>query len=192
MRTVIALLIAVSAAVTHGDEGPKLPGLKVLEKFVGTWDCDVVTKPAIWTPKEQREKTVEINELVLDGWFLQGCSKTRDGKTQAMLMNSYDPVMRQYRIWKFVPGGACEELIGQWDEATATLTIATTAGDGVTTKAAFHVIDKDHREYNVTAKDADGKTYLDIHGTVTFRRFLVTSMNRAEGCRLKLALFVFG
>lgn len=52
-----------------------------------------------------------------------------------------------------------------WD----TLTITTDHGNGVVTKAAFHVIDKDHREYDVTAKDGDGKVYLDIHGTVTRR-----------------------
>ena len=28
---------------------PKPPELKVLQKFVGTWDCEVVMKPAVWT-----------------------------------------------------------------------------------------------------------------------------------------------
>jgi hypothetical protein len=158
MKTIIGLLIAINAAVAFGDQGPPKPSeLKVLEKFVGTWDCEVVIHPAIWTPKEGRETSVEVNELALDGWFLQGCSKTRDGKINAILMNTYDPAEQKYRIWRFVPGGSSEELTGQWDEATTTLTITSSPGNGVTSTAAFHLIDKDHREYHVTAKDGDGK-----------------------------------
>ena len=55
---------------------------------------------------------------------------------------------------------------GEARMSAVTLTITTDHGSGITTQAAFHVIDKDHREYNVTAKDGDGKIYLDIHGTV--------------------------
>jgi hypothetical protein len=39
-----------------------------------------------------------------------------------------------------------------------------------TTKAAFRIIDQDHREYRVLAKDGDGKVYLDIEGKVTRRK----------------------
>lgn len=168
MRTILCLLIAVLPIVALGDERPpKPPELKVLERFVGTWDCETVMKPAVWTPKEVREKTVEVNELVMDGWYLQGSSRTQGGKFQAHLMNTYDPDQKKFRTWKFTPGGRCEELIGQWNEATSTLTITSDLGNGITSRADFHLIDKDHREYDVVAKDGDGKLYLDIHGTVT-------------------------
>jgi hypothetical protein len=167
---VLLLVVGCLGQQASAAEPPKPPELKVLEKFVGTWDCEVVVKPAAWTPKESRDKTVEVNELALDGWFLHGNSKTRDGRTNAILMNTYDPVQKKYRIWRFTPGGSCEELSGQWEEATTTLTITTDVGNGITSKAAFHVIDKDRREYHVLAKDGDGKVYLDIHGTVTRRK----------------------
>jgi hypothetical protein len=171
VKDIVGVLVAVIAVTALGGEQPPKPQeLKVLERFVGTWDCAVVTKVAIWTPKEVRENMVEVNELVLDGWFLKGSSRTRDGKLRAMLMNSYDPVKKQYHVWKFTPGGSCEELTGAWDEATTTLTITNDLGDGITAKAVSHVIDKDHREYDVTAKDGDGRTYMDIHGTVTRRK----------------------
>ena len=150
-------------------EPPKPVELKVLEKFEGTWDCEIVTKPAVWTPTERRDKAVEVNEMTADGWFLHGCSKTPDGKTALVMMNTYDPVRKKFHFWRFA-GRGCEELDGQWDEATSTLTIPTDHGNGITTKAAFHVIDKDHREYHIAAKDAEGKVYLDIHGTVTRRK----------------------
>ncbi len=96
--------------------------------------------------------------------------RTADGKTNAILMNTYDPAQKNYRIWRFTPGGSCEEMAGKWDEATSTLTITTDLGHGITQKAAFHLIDKDHREYHVVAKDGDGKVYLDVQGTVTRRK----------------------
>jgi translation initiation factor 1 len=34
----------------------------------------------------------------------------------------------------------------------------------------FHVVDADHREYDISVKDGDGKIYMDIHGTVTRRK----------------------
>ena len=157
------------AEQTSAAEPPKPPELKVLEKFVGTWDCEIVTKPAVWTPKERHDQAVEVNEMTAEGWFLHGCSKTPDGKTVLVMMNTYDPVRKKYHFWRFA-GQGCEELDGQWDEATSTLTITTDHGNGVTTTAAFHVIDRDHREYQITAKDGDGKLHLDIHGTVTRRK----------------------
>lgn len=171
-RVGITVALLVVGCLRHhalAADPPKPPELKVLEKFVGTWDCEIITKPAVWTPEEKGEKAVEVNEMGMDGWFLHGCSKATDGKTLAILMNTYDPVRKKYHFWRFA-GRGCEELDGQWDETANTLTIATDHGNGVVTKAAFHVIDKDHREYDVTAKDGDGKVYLDIHGAVTRRK----------------------
>lgn len=172
MKHISIAVLSVLFCLEHiapATEPPTPAELKVLEKFVGTWDCDIVTKPAVWTPKESRSKAVEVNELAMNGWFLHGCSKTPDGKTLAVLMNTYDPVRKKYHFWRFVDRD-CEELDGQWDEATSTLTITTDQGAGITNTAAFHVIDKDHREYHVISKDGDGKVYLDIHGAVTRRK----------------------
>jgi hypothetical protein len=164
-------LIVVDSTIVLGDEGsPRPPELKVLERFVGTWDCEVVIKPAVWTPTEKREKSVEVNEMSLDGWFLHGSGKTTVGKTNAILMNTYDPAQKNYRLWRFTSGGSCEEMRGEWDEAASTLTITTDLGHGITQRAAFHLIDKDRREYDILAKDGDGKVYLEVHGTVTRRK----------------------
>ena len=168
----IALLLAICCLGQQSSaaERPRPLELKVLERFVGTWDCEVVIKPAVWTPEEKREKSVEVNEMSLDGWFLHGSSKTTVGKTNAIVMNTYDTAQKSYRIWRFTAGGSCEEMRGKWDEPTSTLTVATDLGHGVRQKATFHLIDKDHREYHVVAKDADGKVYRDVQGTVTRRK----------------------
>jgi hypothetical protein len=170
MKTIGCLLVTLVGVAAYGvEQPPKPPELKVLERSVGTWDCEVITKPAIWTPKEQRENLVEVNKLVLDGWYLQGSSQTRDGKPQALLMNTYDPAQKQYRVWKFAAGGVPQEYIGQWDEPTSTLTIGA-KNEGIMLKATFHLIDADHREYHVRATDDSGNVYLDIQGMATRRK----------------------
>ena len=146
----IALLLLATGMVgqaVNASEPAKPPELKVLERFVGTWNVEAVTKPAVWTPTEKKEKCVEYNEMVLDGWFLHGSSKTTDGKISAIVMNTYDPVKKEYCIRRFTSGGLCDEVTGQWDEATSTLTVSGNLGRGITLNAAFHLTDKDRREY---------------------------------------------
>ncbi len=86
----IAVLLAICrlGQQTSAAEPSKPPELKVLEWFVGTWDVQAVTKPAVWTPTEKRENCVECNEMVLDGWFLHGSSKSPDGKISAIVMTA--------------------------------------------------------------------------------------------------------
>jgi hypothetical protein len=179
----IALLLAISfpGQQTSAAEPGKPPELKVLERFVGTWDVEAITKPTVWTPTEKREKCVEYNELVLDGWFLHGSSKSVDGKISAIVMNTYDPVRKEYRIRRFTPGGLCDELTGQWDEAASTLTVRGDLGHGITLTAAFHLTDEDHREYHVVAKDGDGKVYFDVQATVTRRKSLAAKSIEKDG-----------
>ena len=168
---VIGLCAVVSAAVALGGEGiPKPPELKVLDRFVGTWDAESVSKPAVWTPKEVREKYVEVREMVLDGWFVESKGRTADGKVDSTLwMMTYDLASRQYREWLFVTGGFSIQWGGQWDEATKTFSFTGDAGNGITSKLTAQFIDKDHIEFRIVAKDNDGKVYQDMTGKLTRR-----------------------
>jgi hypothetical protein len=171
IRVIPALFAICSLGqLTSAAEPPKPLELKVLERFVGTWDVEAVTKATVWTPTEKKEKCVEYNEMILEGWFLHGISKSPDGKTNAVVMNTYDPVKKEYRIRRFASGGLCDELTGQWDEATSTLTVTGDLGRGIALTAAFHLTDSDHREYHVVAKDDDGKVYVDIQAKVARRK----------------------
>jgi hypothetical protein len=168
---VIGLCAVVSAAMALGGEGPaKPPELKLLDRFVGTWDVESVSKPAVWTAKEVREKLVEVRELVLDRWFLEGKSRSEDGKSGLYSwMMTYDSVRKEYRVWLFASGGFSIHWSGQWDEATSTLSFTGDAGSGVTSKGTTHFIDKDHYEFRLIARDSDGKVYQDMKNTLTRR-----------------------
>jgi hypothetical protein len=164
------LIVGCLGPWSSAAEPPKPPELKVLEKFVGTWDSESVSKPAAWTPKEVREKSMEVNEMALDGWYLQGSSRTPEGKVLAIVMNSYDPPEKTYRIWRFLPVGRNDQWTGQWDEATSTLTIKTDIGHGMTATGAIHFTDQDHHELHFLVKDSEGKVYVDSLSTVVRRK----------------------
>lgn len=168
---VIALCAVVSAAVALGDEGPpKPPELKVLERFVGTWDAESISKPAVWTPNEVRAKYVEVREMVLDGWFVESKGRAADGKVDSTLwMMTYDLARREYREWLFVTGGFSIQWSGQWDEATKSFSFTGDAGNGITSKLTAHFSDKDHIEFRIIATDSDGKVYQDMKGKLTRR-----------------------
>ena len=177
--TVVLLIVAGCLGQrTSATEPPKLPELKVLGKVVGTWDDESVCTPAVWTPKEVRAKSMEVNGWALDGWFLQGTGRTPDGEIKVIVMNGYDPVEKTYRFWWFFAGGHTEQWTGKWDEATATLTIKGDPGKGMTTTGSIHFADEDHHELHCVTKDSDGKVYSDTSAKAVRRmqRKVTTSL----------------
>jgi hypothetical protein len=167
----ILAVVVMSASVALGGEGPaKPPELKVLQRFVGAWDAETVSKPAVWTPKEVREKYVEVRELVVDGWFVEGKGRSADGKAALFSwMMTYDPTKKEYREWLFLAGGVSAEWSGPWDEAAKTFSLTGDAGGGITSKLTVRLIDKDRMEFSIVAKGRDGKLYQDGKGTLTRR-----------------------
>jgi hypothetical protein len=168
---VIGLFAIVSAAVALGGEGPaKPPELKVLEKFVGTWDAESVSKRAVWTPKEVRAKYVEVRELVLDGWFVESKGRAADGKVDSALwMMTYDQARKEYREWIFLTGGLSAEWSGRWDEASKAFSFTGDAGNGITSKLTARFPNKDHIEFRILATNSNGTVYQDITGKLTRR-----------------------
>ena len=167
---VISLFAAVSPAAALGDEATtRSPELKVLSRFVGTWDAESVSKPAAWTPQELRETSIEVDEWVLDGWFVQGTTKGRGGKANAISMITYDPMRKEYHFSHFSTGGFVSQWSGQWDEANQTFSLRGDAAKGITSTGTVHFIDRDRREFHLIAKDRDGKVYYDVQGTSTRR-----------------------
>jgi hypothetical protein len=183
MIVMSCLCAVVSAAMALGDEGPpKPPELKVLERFVGTWDAESVSKPAVWTPNEVRTKYVEVREMVLDGWFVEAKSRAADGKAGTFSwMMTYDVARKEYREWLFVTGGFSIQWTGHWNEGDKSFSFTGDAGNGITSKLTAQFIDKDHIEFRIRATDSDGKLYQDMKGSLT-RRVGKTS-NKSPGAK---------
>ena len=163
------ILIAVSLALPHegaGQSPPKPPELKVLERYIGTWKYEFVSKAAEWNPKEFRYSGTTTNTWILDGHFQQHKSKHDTGEEGVDIL-TYDVRTKTYRMWSFDSAGFSNEFTGVWDENSKTLTSKCDIGDGIVIVLTMRFIDQDHRELKSVAKDGNGKVYIDIQGKLT-------------------------
>ena len=117
--TSVAFFAAVAQAADP--ETSKPAELKVLERLVGKWDSESVSRVSEWTPKEGRAKGVLTREWVLNGRYVQETSKQSDA--DAIVMFTYDTAKSAYRWWLFNSHGNNFDMSGKWDEKTQTLTV---------------------------------------------------------------------
>ncbi len=144
----------------------KPPEIKILERYIGKWKFEMISKQAEWNPKESRYSGTSTNEWALDGWF-QHHKVKHDSGTEGIDMMTYDPRKKKYRSWSFDSFGFSNEMTGTWDEKAKTLTTKGDLEEGVTVISVMRFLDNDTREVTYVAKDAKGKIYLDIRGKVT-------------------------
>lgn len=163
-------LMVFLAGVTCGlvsqaeDAPPKPPEMKVLDRLVGKWESETISKPAEWTPKEVRGKQSITREWVLNGRYIQ--EKGGDAENPAICMFTYDSDKKAYRFWLFSGAGNAMELTGQWDEASKVMTWKGDMGNGITTSGPMRFIDDNTVEWQAIAKDAAGKVYHHMEGKV--------------------------
>jgi hypothetical protein len=163
LATVCVSVISSAAEPT----APKPPELKVLERLVGTWNSESVSRVAVWTPVEARAKGVLTREWVLDGRFVQEKSKQSDG--DAIVMFSFDAEKKVYRWWLFNSHGHSMETQGQWDETTHTFMFTSDVG-GLKNSSTIRFIDEDTHKWTAVVKDAQGKVFYDGEGKCTRRK----------------------
>lgn len=163
---VLSLLgVFAASSPTMAQDAPKPPELKVLERLIGKWDSESVSRAAEWTPKEVRAKGVLNREWVLDGRYVQETSKQSDG--DAMVMFTYDSAKRAYRSWLFNTQGHNIEVSGQYDEKSQTLTCTSDVGNGLLNTTTIQFIDLNTHQWTAVVKDKNGKIYFDAEGTCT-------------------------
>lgn len=146
------------------------PEMKVLEKRLGTWTTVTRGKPAEWTPDGFDNKGEEKIELVMHGRYIQGKVRTQPGNVEALWLATYDVNKKAYRIWYFNSQGDTIESIGKWDADSGTMTWTDNPQPGVTSVARWRFQGADSFEWNVLAKDAAGKVYLDMTGKLTRKK----------------------
>src|SRR5712692_5462637 len=142
---------------------PKPPQLKVLEKFVGTWDSETVGKPAEWTPKGVKTTGTNKYEWVLGGRFMQNTEQIGDAAVLGWW--TYDTSAKAYRGWFFMSDGSIVEWKGQWDNEAGGLRMEADMGNGIVLTGVNRFPDKDTYEWAYLAKDKAGRVYLDAKET---------------------------
>ena len=156
-------LLATSRPGRAQDAPPKPPELRELDRIVGTWDTEVVFRPAIWAPEERRFKGKVTSAWILDGRFLREDGNSLGEGIGHSVTWTYDAKAKSYREWYFDSMGIAIEWRGGWDGGTKTFTYKADLGDGITAVATQHFLDGDHYEIGVVAKDKEGKVYMDMH-----------------------------
>lgn len=156
-------MLCLTANGVGADDGPPKPvaELKVLERYVGSWESESTFKPSAWMPKGGKAKSAFTTKWTLDGRFVEGTSKDED-KVERMWLTTYDPHKKAYRGWYFDSMSTITESRGQWDEETKTMTMTGSDPEaGLTSKSTSKFIDKDTVEYTLVVKDKEGKVMWD-------------------------------
>ncbi len=166
LLTVLSVVCVAAFSSAAEPTASKPPELKVLERLVGTWDSESVSRVAEWTPVEAHAKGVLTRDWVLDGRFVQEKAKQSDG--DAIVMFSFDVERKAYRWWLFNAHGHAMETQGQWDETTKTFTF-TSDVSGLTNTSTIRFINEDSHKWTAVVKDAKGKVFYDGEGKCTRR-----------------------
>lgn len=159
------VILSLADASGLAQPPPKPPESKVLDRYIGTWKFEGVSKPAEWNPKEKRGAGTTVNEWILNGWFQHHKAKDDQGNESIDIL-TYDPRTKTYRFWSFFSEGFAVEEAGTWDEQSKTLTTKADV-DGITVLSTMRFIDNDTRELTRVAKDGKGKVYLDMRSKLT-------------------------
>jgi hypothetical protein len=170
MRTISGrLLVLVFALLTiapaaHSAETPAdSPEQKVLDKWLGNWKATYKIPAADWNPVEKTVTAEVATTRVVGGRFVQELSEHSD-KSSGMVMITYDSQQYRYRLWWFSSTGMTAEYRGKWDDDSQTMTWDAVGLVGATATMTSHFADDDHEEWNLTVKDAAGKTVLSMEG----------------------------
>lgn len=150
---------------------PKPAELKILNRFLGNWDTEVVSKPAEWSPKEFTSKGVSSFEWMLDGRFMKNSSKAvAPEKAESFQLMTYNPVAKKYFMWFFDSSGTVSEAEGTWDAENATLTWTSQPDENLTAVNRIRFTDKDSIAWTMLIRDKNNKIYLDLRGKMARKK----------------------
>ncbi len=169
MKPLLTLVAVIaffgSTTIGHaGEAGAKSPELQVLDRYVGTWDETVVTKPALWTPEKTTSSTTTTRKWILNGRMMEnkGAWTLED---EFLHLMTYDPKQNEFRQWYYGKDNLVpQEYQGRWDAPTQTFTFTGTLADGIQSTSQQHFVDKDTFTWTLVAKDQTGKVVLDMEG----------------------------
>lgn len=160
------VLVALLSSECPAQAPVKPDELKVLERFIGKWKFEFISRPAEWTPKEVRMTGTSSNEWLLDGRLQQHKVKFDQGGDGIELW-TFDARRRSFRSWSFDDDGRVSEMSGSWDVKTNTLTRKSEIAQGITLVLTTRFVDNQSREIVGVAKDSEGNIYLDFRTKVS-------------------------
>lgn len=132
--------------------------LKVMERFVGTWQTEVVDK----AEPDVKKIDVEVCEWTLSKKFLIGRQLNDSGATKALWLMKYDPAKENYPHWFFSVDGEVERLTGRWEARSCSLTAQFDSDPNIKSTSYFE--NKDQVKIELRGVDENGEVFLDVTG----------------------------
>jgi hypothetical protein len=163
-----SLLAFVSPQTEKKDDGPsdKVPDLKVLDHYVGTWNVEFANKDLPFSNAKVTAK------WVLGGRFVEqaGELEAKDGSNSFKIKTLYtfDAKKNAFRSWTFTSDGSVDENDCVWDEKAKTMTSISkkVEGEGFNTTTADFSQDG-VENWKIAITDAAGKVTAEIIGKNT-------------------------
>ena len=158
----VVLLSAFASEAQETTPNPDVPELKPLQRFIGSWDQHVAIKISKWAPENTTMDGDVTANWILRGRVIENSVIWSPDHTHGLTLMAYDTENKVYRQWYFDSNGTIprDELRGEWDEATKTITWKGRLPNGITVTADNRFVDKDAFEWSLTHKDGTGKVVL--------------------------------
>ena len=161
----LALVLRIAAAAQADDPKAESAELRILDRYVGSWEETTVAKPALWTPERATSTTTSTRRWILNGQMIENKGAWTPGDTEFLHLTTYDSNQKEYRQWYFDKGNLVPQTSqGKWDAATQTFTYLGTLRDGIQSTSQQHFVDKDTFTWTLVAKDRTGMLVLDLEG----------------------------
>ncbi len=169
MKSLLTTLAAfITLAISATAQNEKSAGLKVLDRFAGTWDIDFTYKPADGG-EEFKAKAVSYRTWSTKGTILRFDDPGLPDQPELQLLITYDPEAGNYP-GVILSGAARSEITGTWDEKSQTMSFKSTLPDGGTIESTHRFIDADHADPKGVLKNADGEVVAEFGWKQTRRK----------------------
>lgn len=170
MRFAVCLAVACAfestSPILAADDDAK--ALKVLDRFVGAWEAEVVNKPSKSMPMGGSHKSIELTRRLLKDRCIAAHVVESESGRKSLSITTYDPETRSYPFWFFnsagIPGG---EWNCEWDGKDTFTSKATNTPKGWTSLGTTRFTKPDACEARFWMKDDAGTMMFDLEAKKT-------------------------
>lgn len=160
-----------AATETDAPVPAQTPEQKVLDQFLGNWNCETTEFKSRWTPEEKHNTATYSVTRILGGKFNQQVGEDAE-KNASLVLYTYDSKLECYSFWHFGSnyGGPDAPRNYKWIEATRTMELNDPGDNGQTTTSQMHFTDDDTILMNLIIRDSTGETLYHAEYKMTRAR----------------------
>ena len=158
---VLMVTLSIAPVTALGKPELQASGKQVLSKWIGSWESNIVTKPAAWTLRGDVVSGARKTEWILHGQFQQMSGIL--GEHEILEVQCFDHGSSRFHKWTFNSDGATSFWTGNWSGESSTMTWTyVDFGLGLEGEAKDRFIGSGKYESTMVLRDGTGNTLMDI------------------------------